>query len=49
MADIINDPVKLVMFIVLLAIEIPAATFLVVAWVKACREAKEREAKDGNL
>lgn len=48
-ADIIHDPVKLVMFIILLVMEITAAICLAVAWVKACREAKERKAKDGNL
>ena len=41
-ADIIHDPVKLVMVIILLVMEITAATFLVVAWVRACKEAKER-------
>lgn len=40
MADILENPVKLVMLILLLAMEIPAAIFLVVAWVRACREAK---------
>lgn len=39
------EPIKIVMLIILLAMEIPAAIFLVVAWVRACREAKEREAK----
>ena len=41
------EPYKIVMLIILLALEIPAATFLVVAWVKACREAKNRRAEDG--
>ena len=31
-----------IMLIILLALEIPAATFLVVAWVRACREEKNR-------
>ena len=33
-----------IMLIILLALEIPAATILVVAWVRACREAKNRRA-----
>ena len=40
MAAIFEDPVKIVMLILLLVLEIPAAIFLVVAWVRACREAK---------
>lgn len=38
--------VKLVMVIFLLALEIPAAIFLVVGWKKACKEARERKAED---
>lgn len=41
------EPIKIVMLIILLAMEIPAAIFLVVAWVSACREAKKREEDDG--
>ena len=41
------EPYKIVMLIILLALEIPAATFLVAAWVRACREAKKRRAEDG--
>lgn len=41
------EPYKIVMLIILLALEIPAAAFLVVAWVRACREAKKRRAEDG--
>ena len=37
------EPIKIVMLIILLAMEIPAAIFLVVAWVRACREARERK------
>jgi hypothetical protein len=47
MEDLVNDPGKIVMLIILLAMEIPAATFLVVAWVRDCREAKKRRAEDG--
>ena len=42
MADILRDPVKIVMVIILLALEIPAAIALVMGWKKACKEAKER-------
>ena len=35
MADILNDPVKTVMLIILLALEIPAIITLVVGWRKA--------------
>ena len=41
------EPYEIVMLIFLLALEIPAATFLVVAWVRACREAKKRRTDDG--
>ena len=41
------EPIKIVMLIILLAMEIPAAIFLVVAWVRACREANKREEDDG--
>lgn len=37
------EPYKIVMLIILLALEIPAATFLVVAWVRDSREARERK------
>lgn len=36
-----------IMLTILLALEIPAATFLVVAWVRDCREAKKRRTEDG--
>lgn len=36
-----------IMLIILLALEIPSATFLVVAWARACREAKKRRKDDG--
>ena len=42
MADILRDPVKIVMLIILLALEIPAAIALVWGWKKACKEARER-------
>ncbi len=43
MVDILNNPVKIVMLIVLLALEIPAAIALVAWWKRACKDAKEAE------
>lgn len=40
MAGILQDPVKAVMLIILVAMEIPAAVVLIVGWIKACREAR---------
>ena len=37
------DPIKIVMVIILLALEIPAAVAWVVGWKKACKEARERK------
>ena len=48
MADILQDPVKIVMVIFLIVLEIPAAVALVLGWKKACKEAKERGNKDGS-
>ena len=42
-----SDPVKVIMVIFLLALEIPAATLLVLGWKKACKEARERNKEDG--
>ena len=41
MADILNDPVKIVMLIILLVLEIPAAILLAVWWRKANRGRNE--------
>ena len=49
MADILQDPVKIVMVIFLIALEIPAAVALVLGWKKACKEARERNKEDGKL
>lgn len=35
MADMLNDPLKLIMMIILIALEVPAAICLVVWWKKA--------------
>ena len=43
MADILNDPVKIVMLIVLVALEIPAAIGLAYYWRKANRGRKNNE------
>ena len=34
---------KIVMLAIVIALEIPAMIILAVGWVKACKEAKERE------
>ena len=47
MSDIFQDPVKIVMVIILLALEIPCGIALIVGWKKACKEARERRAEDG--
>lgn len=43
MTEILNDPLKLTMLIILAALEIPAAGFLVYAWVR-----DKRRYRDGN-
>lgn len=40
------EPYKIVMLIIVLVLEIPAAIILVVGWVRACREAKRRNDHD---
>ena len=37
------EPYKILMLIILLVLEIPAAVILVVGWVKACKDARERK------
>lgn len=44
MADMLNDPIKTVMLIILIALEVPAAIALVVMWKKAKRD---RGTEDG--
>lgn len=41
MDEILQDPLKLTMLCVLVVLEVPAITFLVVAWFKAKKEAGE--------
>ena len=43
MADIVQDPVKLVMLVILLSIEIFAVIALAVGWIKDCKGAKKGE------
>ena len=43
MKEILSNPLKFWMLIGLAAVEIPAFLFLVFAWRKACKEARERE------
>ena len=40
-------PYEIVMLAILVALEIPAIIILSVGWVKACKEAREREGNDG--
>ena len=39
-------PYEIVMLSILVALEIPAIIILLVGWVKACKEARERENHD---
>ena len=41
------EPYKIVMLIIVIALEIPAMIILAVGWVKACREAREQEETGG--
>ena len=43
MAEILQDPVKKVMLIILAMLEVPAIIFLVVSWFKAKKEYRERK------
>ena len=43
MADIFSDPVKTVLFAVIVILEVPAFIFLVCAWFKAKREEKKNK------
>ena len=43
MAEILQDPLKKVMLIILAMLEVPAIIFLVVAWFKAKKEYGERD------
>ena len=40
------EPYEIVMLVILAALEIPAAIILAVGWVKAQKEAREREGND---
>ena len=43
------EPYKILMLVILLVLEIPAAVILVVCWVKACRDAeKHKHFPDGD-
>ena len=41
MADIFSDPLKTVMLIILVAMEIPAIIIMAIIWAKAWKDAKE--------
>ncbi len=38
MTEIFEDPLKLTMFYILVALEVPAAIFLIWAWIKVQKE-----------
>ena len=48
MRDILGDPVKLVMLVILIVMSIVSAIALAVLWGRACREAEKQEVEDGN-
>ena len=43
MAEILNDPVKATMLVIVVILEVSAITALVTMWVKAKKASKERE------
>ena len=43
MADILGDPVKIAMLVILIVMEVPAAVFLLWRWIK---DNKERDNND---
>lgn len=45
--EILSDPLKLAMAIVLIILEVPAVIVLVLMWRKACRNAKKLKRKMG--
>ena len=50
MADILNDPIKLAMLIILIVLEVPAIicfAVMVAKCRKAAKDAEEREVEDG--
>ena len=42
MADVFQDPAKIIMVIILLAMVIPAAIALALGWKKSCKECREQ-------
>lgn len=46
--EILSDPLKLAMLIILAALEVPAAIALVIIWRKACRDAKKEKEAESN-
>ena len=38
MSDILADPVKTIMLVILIAMEVPAAVFMIWQWIKANKE-----------
>lgn len=43
--EVVNmqDPLKIVMVVLLVVMEVPAAIFLIVAWKRACKERRDKE------
>ena len=41
--DIIHDPIKLPMLVILVALEVPALIYLIVEWIRANRKEKNHE------
>lgn len=44
--DILSDPLKLTMAIILVVLEVPAAIALWILWRRACRERSEMETSE---
>ena len=42
MADILADPVKTVMLVILIVMEVPAAVFMIWQWIKANKESDRK-------
>lgn len=46
MKEILSDPLKMTMLIILASLEIPAILFLIAAWIKAKKEYANGELSD---
>ena len=43
MSDILADPVKTIMLVILIVMEVPAAVFMIWQWIKANKERDKHE------